>query len=71
MTRSVFISSTLHLLLVIITALSFPFLAKNPIDLPPLISIELIQITDETTIPYAPKAKKIIAEAKKKGETCI
>tara|TARA_B100000989_G_scaffold298386_1_gene287438 strand:- start:2737 stop:3543 length:807 start_codon:yes stop_codon:yes gene_type:complete len=66
MTRSVFISSTLHLLLVIITALSFPFLAKNPIDLPPLISIELIQITDETTIPYAPKAKKIIAEAKKK-----
>ena len=43
-----------------ITALSLPFLSKKPIDLPPIISVELIQITDETSIPFAPKAKKII-----------
>ena len=66
MTNNIIISSALHLLLIIITALSLPFLAKKPIDLPPIVSIELIQITDKTSIPYAPKAKKIIEEIKKK-----
>ena len=56
MANNIIISSLLHLLLIIITALSLPFLAKKPIDLPPIISIELIQITDKTSIPYAPKA---------------
>ena len=41
-----------------ITAMSLPFLAKKPIDLPPIVSIELIQITEKTNIPFAPKAKK-------------
>ena len=63
---SLVISSALHLFLVVLTALSLPFLSKKPIDLPPIISIELIQITDKTSIPYAPKAKKIIEEIKKK-----
>ena len=40
------------------------FLAKKPIDLPPVVSVELIQITDKTNIPFAPKAKKIIEEIK-------
>ena len=46
--------------------MSLPFLAKKPIDLPPIVSIELIQITDKTNIPFAPKAKKIIEKVKKK-----
>ena len=50
-----------------ITAMSLPFLAKKPIDLPPIISVELIQITEKTNIPFAPKAKKII-EKKKEEE---
>ena len=62
MNKSLLISSVLHLVLIMITALSLPFLAKKPIDLPPIVSIELIQITDKTNIPYAPKAKKIIDE---------
>ncbi len=33
-----------------------------------LISVELIQITDQTNIPYAPKAKKIIEKVKKEQE---
>ena len=57
MSRSIIISSILHALLIMITAMSLPFLAKKPIDLPPIVSIELIQITDKTNIPFAPKQK--------------
>ncbi len=46
--------------------MSLPFLAKKPIDLPPIVSVELIQITEKTNIPFAPKAKKIIEKAKEK-----
>ena len=46
--------------------MSLPFLIKKPIDLPPIVSVELIQITDKTNIPFAPKAKKIIEKVKKK-----
>ena len=66
MIKNVIISSALHFFLVLITALTFPFIAKKHIDLPPLISIELIQITDKTNIPFAPKAKKIIEKVKQK-----
>ena len=66
MIKNVAISTVLHIILVVITALTFPFIAKKPIDLPPLISIELIQITDKTNIPFAPKAKKIIEKVKEK-----
>ena len=66
MIKNIAISSALHIFLVVITALTFPFIAKKPIDLPPLISIELIQITDKTNIPFAPKAKKIIEKVKEK-----
>ena len=41
---------------------------REPIDLPPIVSVELIQISDKTSIPYAPKARKIIEEKKKKEE---
>ena len=48
-----------------IATLSLPFLSRTPIDLPPIISVELIQIADKTIIPFAPKAKKIIEKIKK------
>ena len=54
------------MMLILIATLSLPFLVKKPIDLPPIISVELIQITDQTNIPFAPKAKKIIEKVKKK-----
>ena len=66
MTRNIIISSTFHLIIILITAMSLPFLSKKPIDLPPIVSVELIQITDETNVPFAPKAKKIIEKVKKK-----
>ena len=59
-------SAFFHLLIIVVATISLPFLAKKPIDLPPIISVELIQITDKTNIPFAPKAKKIIEKVKEK-----
>ena len=61
----------MHFILIIVATLSLPFLAKKPIDLPPIISVELIQITDKTNIPFAPKAKKIIEKVKKEQEKLV
>ena len=58
MTRSLIYSILFHLLIISLTALSLPFMTRQPIDLPPIVSVELIQITDKTNIPFAPKAKK-------------
>ena len=68
MIRSLIYSITFHSVLVLLTILSLPFMLRDPIDLPPIVSVELIQITDKTSIPYAPKARKIIEETKKKEE---
>ena len=53
------------------TALSLPFLAKKPLDLPPIVSVELIQITEKTNIPFAPKAKKTIEKIKEKEKKLV
>ena len=66
MNKSIIISSVLHLLLIIVTAMSLPFLAKKPLDIPPIVSVELIQIAEKTNVPFAPKAKKIIEKVKEK-----
>ena len=66
MNRSIIISSVLHIILIFITAMSLPFLAKKPIDLPPIVSVELIQITDETNIPLPQKQKKLLKKLKRK-----
>ena len=71
MQKSILISSALHLLIVVAAVISLPFVAKKPIDLPPIISVELIQITDKTNIPFAPKAKKIIEEIKEKEKKLV
>ena len=54
--------------MVILTALSLPFMTRAPIDLPPILSVDLIQITDKTSIPFAAKAAKTLEEIKKKEE---
>jgi len=64
MTRSVLLSILFHTFMVFLTALTFPFMTKKPIDLPPILSVELIQISDLTNIPFAPKAREIIEKAK-------
>ena len=71
MNRSIFISSVLHALLIFITAMSLPFLAKKPLDIPPIVSVELIQIAEKTNIPFAPKAKKIIEKVKEEEKKLV
>jgi len=71
MNRSIIISSVLHGLLILITAMSLPFLAKKPLDIPPIVSVELIQITEKTNIPFAPKAKKIIEKVKEEEKKLV
>ena len=71
MNRSIIISSVLHTLLIFVTALSLPFLSKKPLDIPPIVSVELIQIAEKTNIPFAPKAKKIIEKVKEKEKKLV
>ena len=71
MNRSLIISSVLHGVLIFVTAMSLPFLAKKPLDIPPIVSVELIQIAEKTNIPFAPKAKKIIEKAKEKEKKLV
>ena len=71
MNRSIIISSALHGTLIFITAMSLPFLAKKPLNIPPIISVELIQIAEKTNIPFAPKAKKIIDKIKEKEKKLV
>ena len=71
MNRSLIISSVLHAFLIFITAMSLPFLAKKPLDIPPIVSVELIQIAEKTNIPFAPKAKKIIEKVKEKEKKLV
>ena len=68
MSKSVFLSITFHMIMILITALSMPFMMRSPIDLPPILSVDLIQITDKTSIPFAAKAAKTLEKIKKKEE---
>ena len=71
MNRSIIISSFLHVVLIFVTAMSLPFLAKKPLDIPPIVSVELIQIAEKTNIPFAPKAKKIIEKVKEEEKKLV
>ena len=71
MTRNILLSIIFHSAMIVLTALSLPFMMRTPVDLPPILSVELIQITDKTSIPFAAKAAKILEEIKKKEEERI
>ena len=71
MTKSLIYSLLFHALMISLTILSLPFMLREPIDLPPIVSVELIQISDKTSIPYAPKARKVIEEVKENFELTL
>ena len=64
MTRSIFLSLVFHTAMIVLTAISLPLMMRTPIDLPPIISVELIQISDTTSIPFAPKARETFEKIK-------
>ena len=68
MTKSIFLSIIFHISMIILTAISLPFMKRAPIDLPAILSVDLIQITDTTSIPFAAKAAKTLEKIKKKEE---
>jgi len=68
MSKSILLSLIFHSTMIVLTALSLPFMMRHPIDLPPILSVELIQITDKTSNPFAAKAAKTLEEVKKKKE---
>ncbi len=71
MTKSIIYSISFHIILILLTVLSLPFMVREPIDLPPIVSVELIRISDKTNIPFAPKARKVIEEVKKEEKRVV
>ena len=71
MTRSIFLSLIFHSVMIVLTALSLPFMMRTPVELPPILSVELIQITDKTSIPFAAKATEILEKIKKEEERVV
>ena len=71
MTKSLIYSLSFHAVMILLTVLSLPFMIRQPVDLPPIISVELIQISDKTNIPYAPKARKVIEKVKKEEKRVV
>ena len=71
MTKNLILSVLFHSFMIILTALSLPFMKRNPIELPPIVSVEFIQISDKTNIPFAPKARKTLEKIKKEEERVV
>ena len=71
MTRSLIYSLSFHAIMVLLTVLSLPFMTRQPVDLPPILSVELIQISDKTNIPFAPKARKVLEKVKEKEKRVV
>ena len=59
------------MVMILLTVLSLPFMIRQPVDLPPIISVELIQISDKTSIPFAPKARKVIEKVKEEEKRVV
>ena len=71
MTKSLIYSLSFHMVMILLTVLSLPFMIRQPVDLPPIISVELIQISDKTSIPFAPKARKVIEKVKEEEKRVV
>jgi hypothetical protein len=71
MTKGLIFSITFHALMILLTVLTLPFMLREPIDLPPIVSVELIQISDKTNIAYAPKARKVIEKVKEEEQRIV
>ena len=71
MTKSLNYSLIFHSVMIVLTVLSLPFMVRAPIDLPPIVSVELIQISDKTNIPFAPKAREILKKKKEEKKRVV
>ena len=65
------VSVIFHATIFFATIFALPFVVKKPLELTPTVSVELIQISEKTNIPYAPKAAKIIEKAKNENKKLL
>ena len=71
MSRGLLFSILFHAFVIYMTVLTLPFMLRDPVDLPPIVSVDFIQITDKTNIPFAPKAREILEKVKEDKFYCI
>ena len=71
MSRNLLFSFLFHTFIIYLTALTLPFMLREPIDLPPIVSVEFIEIKDKTSIPFAPKAREIIEKVKEEKKRVV
>ena len=71
MSKNLFFSFLFHAFIIYLTALTLPFMLREPIDLPPIVSVEFIEIKDKTYIPFAPKAREIIEKVKEEEKRVV
>ena len=71
MSRGLLFSFIFHAFVIFMTALTLPFMLREAVDLPPIVSVEFIEITDKTNIPFAPKAREIIEKVKKEDKRVV
>ena len=71
MLRSLSLSILFHFGIFAITFFTLPFVIKKPIDVPPIISVDLIQISEKTALPFAPKAREIIEKIKEEKQRVV
>ena len=71
MKKNLIYSISFHTIMILLTVLSLPFMIREPVDLPPIVSMQLIQISDKTNIPFAPKARKVIDKVKEDEKRVI
>ena len=63
---NIILSTGFHALIIVMSVLAFPFIAKKPIDVPPLVSVELIEIELIQIFHMHQRQKKIIEKVKEK-----
>ena len=66
MYKSFSLSLLFHSFIFLFTMITMPFVVKKPIDVRRIIALDLIQISEKTQLPFAPKAKEIIEKIKEK-----
>jgi hypothetical protein len=66
MIRSLIYSLTFHSVMILLTILSLPFMLREPIDLPPIVSVELNSNFRQNQYSLRPKQEKLLKKLKKK-----
>ncbi len=65
MYKSVSQSVLFHVIFGLFAVISLPFVKKEAITSQQLITVDIIQISEKTQLPFAPKAREIIEKLKK------